>query len=270
MSLTRRARRATACLTALPLLLAPTATALAQPPRATQVEPQVGQQGKDVVWVPTPATLVDKMLDMAHVTSDDVVMDLGSGDGRNIIAAAKRGARAIGVEFSPELVTVSRRLAEEAGVSGKASFVEGDMYAADISKATVMALFLLPENLERLRDRFLTLAPGTRIVINTFAIPGWEPDAQETIPDCLMWCTAVLYVVPANVQGRWTTARGELRLEQSFQVVRGTLTDGRGSTPVAGRLRGADLELVAAGETLRGTVAGDRIDGGVTARRAEP
>ena len=150
--------------------------------------------------MPTPPALVEKMLDMAQVTAKDVVMDLGSGDGRNIIAAAKRGATAIGVEYNPDMVALSNRLAREAGVAGKATFVEGDMFTADISKATVMALFLLPTNLERLRDTFyMQLRPGTRMVLNTFGIPEWDADEKETIGgDCISWCTSLLYYVPAR------------------------------------------------------------------------
>jgi ubiquinone/menaquinone biosynthesis C-methylase UbiE len=159
--------------------------------------PQSGQPGKDVVWVPTPPELVEKMLDMAKVTPDDFVMDLGSGDGRNVIAAAKRGARAVGVEFNPDMVALSERLAKEAGVSDKAKFVQGDMFEADFSEATVLALFLLPDNLRRLEPKIRALKPGTRVVLNTFGIPGWEPDVTEKIEgNCLSWCTALLYTIP--------------------------------------------------------------------------
>src|SRR5262245_15660597 len=144
-------------------------------------EPTPGQAGKDVVWVPTPQALVEKMLDMAQVTPADIVYDLGSGDGRNVIGAAKRGATAFGVEYNPDMVALSRRNAAAAGVTGKATFIEGDMFTADISKATVMALFLLPDNLTRLRDTFMRLRPGTRMVLNTFGIPDWDPDEKVTI-----------------------------------------------------------------------------------------
>ena len=261
--------RAITVLAGIGLTVASPASGWGQPPQQPRsFEPQVGQSGKDVVWVPTPAALVEKMLDMAQVTEDDLVMDLGSGDGRTIIAAARRGARAVGVEFDPNMVNLSRRLAEEAGVATRATFVEGDMYTADISKATVMALFLLPPNLERLREAFFALAPGTRLVLNTFAIPGWEPDAQETIGNCVAWCTSLLYVVPARVQGRWKTARGELVLDQKFQVVSGTLTAAGAPTPVTGRLRGTELELVVGADTLRGNVTGDRIEGALSGVRA--
>jgi SAM-dependent methyltransferase len=237
-------------------------------PEVKPFEPTVGQSGKDVVWVPTPPAVVEKMLDMAQVTKDDLVMDLGSGDGRNIIAAAKRGARAIGVEFNPDMVKLAQRLATEAGVEERATFIEGDMYTADISKATVMALFLLPTNLERLRDTFLKLAPGTRMVLNTLAIPEWEPDLQETVTtDCTSWCNALLYYVPANVEGRWKTARGEIALVQRFQMVTGTLTAGGVATPVKGRLQGRELEIHAGSETLRGTVTADRIEGPLSGER---
>ena len=225
-------------------------------------EPEVGQGGKDVVWVPTPPALVELMLDMAQVTRGDLVMDLGSGDGRNIIAAARRGARAIGVEYNPDMVALSTRLAAEAGVAGRATFIEGDMYTVDISKATVMALFLLPANLEKLRETFLALAPGTRLVMNTFDIPDWAPDAKETLGEgCVSWCTAHLYYVPAPVEGRWATNRGELTLRQAFQMVAGTLTTGGVELAVSGRLRGTELTLDLDGASLRATVNGGRLDG---------
>ena len=162
-------------------------------------QPYVGQPGKDVIWVPTPPSLVEKMLDMAAVTAQDFVMDLGSGDGRNIIAAAKRGARAVGVEYDMDLVQVSRKRAAEEGVGELARFVQGDMFEADISQATVLALFLLPDNLSRLKPKFERLKPGTRIVINAYQIAGWEPkEVGVAGGDCAPWCTAYLYVVPAR------------------------------------------------------------------------
>ena len=168
-------------------------------PAAAQQEfkPAVGQPGKDVVWVPTSPEVVEKMLDMAKVTANDFVIDLGSGDGRMVIAAAKRGARAMGVEFNPDMVKLSRQRAGEAGVADRATFVEGDMFEADISKATVLALFLMPENLRRLEPKFRALPAGTRIVVNTFGIPDWAPETTETIGEnCTSWCTAMLYRVP--------------------------------------------------------------------------
>jgi SAM-dependent methyltransferase len=165
-----------------------------------QPGPYVGQPGKDVVWVPTPPVLVEKMLDMAKVTSRDYVIDLGSGDGRNVIAAAKRGARALGVEYDRELLALARKNATEAGVGERARFVEGDMFEADISGATVLALFLLPDNLQRLKPKFSRLPRGTRIVTNGFPIDGWEAKEVDKVDgDCGSWCTAYLYVVGETV-----------------------------------------------------------------------
>jgi len=162
-------------------------------------QPYVGQPGKDVIWVPTPPALVEKMLDMARVTPKDFVMDLGSGDGRNIIAAAKRGARGLGVEYDADLVRLSQQTAAREGVGHLARFVGGDMYEADISQATVLALFLLPENLARLRPKFEKLKPGSRIVTHGYAIPGWTAtEVRSAEADCGSWCEAYLYVVPAQ------------------------------------------------------------------------
>ncbi len=159
-------------------------------------KPVVGQEGKDVVWVPTPDALVNKMLDLARVTPQDFVIDLGSGDGRNVIAAAKRGARALGVEYNPKMVELAARSAAEQGVADRAKFVQGDMYEADISQASVLALFLLPVNLERLKPSFERLRPGTRIVTNGYQISGWDPkEVGVAGGDCAPWCTAYLYIV---------------------------------------------------------------------------
>jgi len=207
-------------------------------------QPEVGQPGKDVVWVPTPPELVEKMLDMAAVTPADFVIDLGSGDGRNVIAAARRGARSLGVEFNPEMVALSERLAREAGVAERARFVQADMFAADISQATVMALFLLPANMLQLRPKFFALAPGSRIVANTFQIEGWEPDRRETVGgNCTAWCEALLWIVPAKVAGRWQGGGAELTLTQDFQKVTGVLTPGGKAVNVTGRLNGRALVL---------------------------
>lgn len=261
-------RHRLATLALVMIVWAASATAQTRP---APYEPEIGQGGKDVVWVPTPPALVEAMLDMAGVTPADVVMDLGSGDGRNIIAAAKRGARAIGIEYNPDMVALATRLADEAGVAGRATFIEGDMFTADISQATVMALFLLPDNLERLRDTFLALAPGTRLVLNTFPIPDWLPDAQQDLGQgCGSWCTGLLYYVPARVEGRWTTTRGELTLRQTFQVVSGTLTMGGQDTAVSGRLRGAELTLDFDGEAVHSVVRGPRLEGtGLAGRRKD-
>lgn len=233
------------------------------PPTPAQDEfvPQVGQAGKDVVWVPTPPELVEAMLDLAKVTPQDFVMDLGSGDGRNVIAAAKRGARAMGVEFNPKMVELSRRNAAAAGVSDKATFVEGDMYEADISKASVMALFLLPSNMLELRPKFVNLRPGSRIVSNTFGIEGWTPDQTVSVEGgCTAWCTALLWIVPAKVGGRWQVAGGDLVLEQQFQMLTGTLN----GTPIAdGKMQGDQIRFTVGPTEYLGKITGNRIQGTV-------
>jgi SAM-dependent methyltransferase len=228
---------------------------------ATEEEfvPQVGQAGKDVVWVPTPPELVEAMLDLAKLTPQDYVIDLGSGDGRNVIAAARRGARALGVEFNPKMVVLSKRNAAAAGVGDRATFIEGDMYQADISKANVMALFLLPSNMLVLRPKFLDLRPGSRIVSNTFGIEGWTPDETRTIEgNCSAWCTALLWIVPAKVGGTWRLGDGELVIEQEYQMLKGTL-DGK---PIAnGRLRGEEIRFVVGTTEYTGKVTGNGMNG---------
>jgi precorrin-6B methylase 2 len=226
-------------------------------------KPTVGQQGKDVVWVPTTEAMVQTMLDHAKVTPEDFVMDLGSGDGRMIIAAAKRGARALGVEFNEELVEYARRQAEAAGVAAKAQFVQGDMYVADVSKATVLALFLLPTNLEKLVDKFLELPPGTRIVANTYWVSDWEADDTRTLEeDCDNWCTSKLFIIPAKAQGSWRLPGGVLSLTQRYQLVEGTYTpEGGEPTPVTGRLRGRAVTITIDGVEYTGTVDPDTIEG---------
>jgi SAM-dependent methyltransferase len=232
------------------------------PPAAEPFKPTVGQSGKDVVWVPTSPELVEKMLDMAKVTAADYVMDLGSGDGRNIIAAAKRGATAVGVEFNHDMVELSRKQAAEAGVADKATFIEGDMYEADISKATVLALFLLPHNLNKLTSKFMALKPGSRIVGNTFAPEGWAADETETISgECVSWCTSLLWIVPANAAGTWKLPNGELTLKQEFQMVSGTLVRDGAPTPVTGRLRGDLITLTAGPIEFAGRITGDTMEG---------
>ena len=226
-------------------------------------EPEVGQAGKDVVWVPTPQPLVEKMLDVARVTAQDYVMDLGSGDGRNVIAAAKRGARALGVEYNPDMVELSRRVAAKEGVADKAQFVQGDMYVADISEATVMALFLLPENMNKLAPKFLALKPGSRIVSNHFAVSGWAPDESGNADgDCGSWCSWLLYIVPAKVGGRWRLQKGELEFEQKFQMLSGTYTVDDVSTAVGnGRLLGDEITFSIHGKKYSGRVTADAMAG---------
>jgi len=249
------------------LLACSSGLAFAQTQTASEkpFEPVSGQAGKDVVWVPTPPVLVEKMLDMAKVSASDFVMDLGSGDGRNIIAAAKRGANAVGVEFNIDMVELSNRIAAQEGVAGKARFVQGDMFEADISQATVLALFLLPENLDRLIPKFLDLKPGTRIVLNTFGISGWSADFTERAGEgCGSWCEALLYIVPAKASGRWRLPNGELVLDQQFQKVSGTLLVNGTSTYVSdGRLLGEEIQFTAGRTKYTGRVTGDTMQGNV-------
>jgi SAM-dependent methyltransferase len=254
-------RRVTVALFVLLLMpwVAAAQTATAPPTTPGTYEPRVGQAGKDVVWVPSPELTVEKMLDMAKLTPQDFVVDLGSGDGRNIIAAAKRGARGLGVEYNPDMVELAKRNAQKAGVADKAQFVQGDMYAAEFSQATVLALFLLPENLNKLRAKFAELKPGTRIVANTFGIEGWTPEESTTIEgDCTSWCTVLLYYVPAKVDGMWQTAKGELALKQEFQTVSGTLA----GVPIESvKLKGDQLAFTAGGAEYSGRVNGNSISG---------
>src|SRR5207247_6551650 len=191
--------------------------------RAQQYEQHVGQEGKDVIWVPTPQALVDKMLDMAKVTPKDYVIDLGSGDGRTVITAAKRGTRAHGIEYNPDMVELSKRNAANERVGDKATFVKADLFESDFSKATVISMFLLPSINLQLRPKILDLKPGTRVVSNTFTMEDWQPDEKATIEPCTQWCTALLWIVPAKVDGTWRTPQGDLTLKQQFQVVSGTL-----------------------------------------------
>jgi SAM-dependent methyltransferase len=237
------------------------APARAQSP-AGEYQPRMGQQGKDVVWIPSPSETVKLMLDLARVTPQDFVVDLGSGDGRNVIAAAKRGARALGVEYNPDLVELSKRNAAAEGVADRASFVQGDMFAADISKASVLVLFLIPSNLEKLAPKFYEMKPGTRIVSNTYEIgSGWEPDESESLRLCASWCGAHLYIVPAKVAGTWRLADGELTLDQSFQNVWGTYQTSGLSVPVNGLLRGEEILFSINSVEYSGRVTGDSMSG---------
>lgn len=242
----------------LALILPIAAAAQTQP-----FEPYEGQPGKDVVWVPTPGALVEKMLDLAAVTPRDFVVDLGSGDGRMVIAAAKRGARALGVEYEPDLVALARKNAAEAGVADKATFVQGDMYEADFRQATVLALFLLPGNLRRLSPKFLELAPGSRIVSNTYKIDGWE-EAGIAYGDnfCITWCTAYLYLVPAKVEGAWKLPVGEVRFTQEMQNLSGTLVYPGGRYESAqGQVKGDQVRFSAGLNVYTGRVKGDEMTG---------
>lgn len=219
--------------------------------------PNVGQAGKDVVWVPSPEQLVEKMLDLAKVASGDYLIDLGSGDGRTVIAAAKRGVKALGIEYNPDMVALSKQNANQAGVNGMADFVKADIFASDLSRATVITMFLLPDLNLKLRPSILSLKPGTRIVSNTFTMGDWVHD-EVTELGCGLYCTAHLWIVPAKVDGVWQSERGALSLHQTFQVVTGTL----GTAPISnGRLRGTQISFAAGGVDYSGNVNGNAIAG---------
>ena len=256
-------KRTFALACSLLLVTVPLAFAQAQAPaqETKPFQPTVGQAGKDVIWVPTPQELVDKMLDMAKVTSSDIVVDLGSGDGRTVITAAKRGANARGIEYDPNMVELSTRNAAAAGVSQRAQFSKADLFESDFSNATVVTMFLLPSINMRLRPKLLEMRPGTRIVSNSFTMEDWQPDQTETIPNCSQWCTAHLWIVPAKVDGAWRLPQGELQLSQQFQQVTGTLNAGSGSQPIVnGKLQGDVLTFLAGGTEYSGRVQGDSLE----------
>ena len=235
--------------------------ATAQP--ATGYQPQVGQEGKDVVWVPTAQGLVDRMLDMAKAVPGDYVIDLGSGDGRTVITAAKRGIKALGIEYNPELVELAKRNAEKEGVADKAAFVHADIFESDFSQATVLTLFLLTKLNIKLRPTILEMRPGTRVVSNTFGMGDWEADeTAQAGPDCSSFCKAQLWIVPAKVEGTWRLGGAELVLRQSYQMLSGKLETGNVVAPIAhGRMTGDRISFEAGGVTYTGQVAGDRMEG---------
>jgi precorrin-6B methylase 2 len=230
-----------------------------------EYQPQVGQEGKDVVWVPTPQALVDKMLDMAKVTPQDYVIDLGSGDGRTVITAAKRGARALGIEYNPDMIELSKRNAAKEGMGDKAQFMKADLFETDFSQATVITMFLLPEINLKLRPKILDMKPGTRVVSNSFTMGEWKDDETANITNgCSTWCTAHFWIVPAKVTGAWQTPQGELALKQEFQFVSGTLKSGGKTAQISnGKLRGAEISFSAGGAQYTGRVNGNAMEGTV-------
>jgi SAM-dependent methyltransferase len=248
------------------LVAAPLFTGSLQAQSATSTfEPTVGQDGKDVVWVPTPQALVDKMLDMAKVTPNDFVMDLGSGDGRTVITAAKRGARALGVEYNPDMVELSKRNADKAGVAGRAQFVKADLFNTDFSKATVITMFLLPEINLKLRPKILKLKPGTRVVSNSFTMGDWTADqtvelTASTGCDNSSWCTALLWIVPAQVAGTYKVAEGEVTLKQTFQMLSGTMRTGGKTFALKGKVNGEEISFTAGGKKYRGRLNGKTLE----------
>ena len=238
------------------------AFALGAQAQQQEFKPSVGQSGKDVVWVPSPQTLVDRMLDMAKVTPNDFLMDLGSGDGRTVITAAKRGTRALGIEYNPDMVALSQKNAAAAGVADKARFERADIFKTDLSKATVITLFLLTDLNLRLRPTLLGLKPGTRVVSNTFRMGEWEPDETSAL-GCDTYCTAYMWIVPAHVDGAWRSKNGDLALKQEFQMLSGSLKNGSQSTAISGRVRGDEISFTAGSAEYHGRVTGKGIEGTV-------
>lgn len=244
---------------------AQTSTLSTTPTTTSTYAPSVGQPGKDVVWVPTPQALVDRMLDMAGLTAQDILVDLGSGDGRTVITAAQRGAKARGIEFNPDMVALSRKAAQEAGVTERVVFEEADILKTDFSEATVLTLFLLPELNVRLRPTILDMKPGTRVVSNSFTMGDWEPDETAHVSEgCSSYCNALKWVVPAKVAGTWKLNGQTLELTQTYQKLEGTLQEK--GTPVAiadGRMDGAKIHFTVGNKHYAGTVSGNTIEGTV-------
>lgn len=244
------------------------AGSLAQDKAATEFQPEVGQEGKDVIWVPTPQALVDKMLDMAKVTPKDYVVDLGSGDGRTVITAAQRGARALGIEYNPDMVALSKRNAAKAGVGERAQFRKADLFKTDFSDATVITMFLLPDINIKLRPKILDMKPGTRVVSNSFTMEDWQADQTAQVPKeqgCESYCVAYLWIVPAKVDGIWRIGDAELALTQKFQMVYGALKNGTKSMPVSGgRLNGDEIRFNLGNAVYTGRVNGDTISGTIS------
>lgn len=231
------------------------------------IQPEEGMEGKNVPWITTPQLLVEKMLELAAITPRDFLVDLGSGDGRIVIAAAKLGTRALGIEYNPDLVKLSIRNAEKEGVSGLTQFIEADIFEFDFSKATVVTMFLLPELNMRLRARLLDMEPGTRIVSSTFSMQEWQFDeVAKTGDESNRWNTAYLWIVPAKVEGKWALPqRGEIIFRQEFQILKGTmLIGGKNIAITKGRLRGNEVTFAAGGSTYTGTVMGNKMEGTYT------
>ncbi|HUG78539.1 MAG TPA: methyltransferase domain-containing protein [Burkholderiales bacterium] len=235
-------------------------------------EPQVGQAGKDVIWVPTPDDVVDRMLRMAQVTANDYVVDLGAGDGKIAIAAAKKfGARALGIEYDADMARHAQGNVERAGVAGRARIVQGDIFVSDFSQATVVTMYLLPALNLKLRPQILGMRPGTRVVSHSFSMDDWDADEESSLDGR----RAYFWVVPANVAGTWmlelagggTTGRHEVTLEQRYQKIEGTIALG----PLLGglreaRLRGFQVAFAYVDDAgvrreLSGRVSGARMEG---------
>lgn len=230
-------------------------------------QPKEGLEGKNVPYITTPQILVEKMLKLAKITPKDFLIDLGSGDGRLVITAAKFGTRALGIEYNPDLVKLSKKNAEKEGVTNMAQFIKADLYEYDFSKATVISMFLLPEINLRLRPKLLNLKPGTRIITNTFTMQEWHFDeVVKSGDESNRWNTAYLWIIPAKVEGKWILSpEGELIFKQEFQMLTGSMIVGsKKLTITEGRLRGNEITFMANGASYIGVVTGSKIDGTFT------
>ena len=232
---------------------------------SSEYEPIIGQEGKDVIWVPTCQVLVDQMLNMAKVTPQDYVVDLGSGDGRLVITAAKLGARAMGIEYNPDMVALSKLNAAREGVTDKAQFIHGDIFESDFSQATVITMFLLESLNLKLRPQILNFKPGTRVVSNSFTMGEWKADQTFDVDDkknCGDYSTAYFWIVPAKVEGTWNLPQGELTLKQSFQTFSGTFKSGANLLPVTnGKLSGDLISFSIGNVKYTGRVSGRTMQG---------
>ncbi len=256
-----RAMAGIACLALL------AAGASAQTGRPGQFEPQVGQQGKDVIWVPTPDALVDRMLRMANVTPQDFVMDLGSGDGRIAIAAGKNfKARAMGIEFNPDMVTLSNQNAAREGVVDVVKFIKADIFETDFSQASVITMYLLPSLNVKLRPKLLDMKAGTRVTSHAFDMGEWVADETATVEGR----SAYLWIIPAKTAGTWTLevdgGKIDMQITQTFQKIEGNLKRGDRLSPLNGALRGDEIRFSAPDgkggrQNFVGRVTGERMEG---------
>ena len=226
---------------------------------SAEFTPHVGQSGKDVIWVPTPKSLVEKMLKMADVKPTDIVYDLGSGDGITVITAAKQfGVHATGIEYNPDMVELAKRNAQHEGVAGRTEFIRGDIFATDFSKATVLTMYLLPYLNLKLRPTILNMKPGTRIVSHAFTMDDWKPDQTDSTEGR----TAYLWIVPAKVEGKWKIGSGEIELKQKFQAFEGTYRVNDTTWRLTNvNLRGDQISFTAGTATYTGQVTGPTMQG---------
>jgi hypothetical protein len=209
---------------------------------------RIGNAGKDVIWVPTNDKLVTAMLSAAGTGPDDFVIDLGAGDGKIPIAAAKQfGATALGIEYDPKMAELAQCYVSAEELGHKVEIRQADIFHEDFSKATVLTMYLLPKLNRRLRPSLLELRPGTRIVSNRFKMGRWQPDELISVEGVAN--EAYLWIVPAPIAGMWRFEKQSgadsfrARLQQEFQIVRGNVL-GKSEGRIRGKLRGTHVELL--------------------------